>query len=158
FPMVYTIANVPAWSSYPRADAGSVINPYMPPPAMVLPRRIAVELARFLELQGRANEPDDREVLRFLRGAGIPTLVMVPNAVEHDDLPSITGNSDHGPRRSLCVTQRPRYGGHVLRAPRHLPFLRWNLASSVLIDLDQYVPEAHRPSPHPARPPRVGRR
>ena len=134
------------WAAFTGADAVSVINPYMPTLAMVLPRRIAVELARFLELQGRANEPDDREVLRFLRGAGIPTLVMVPNAVEHDDLPSITGNSDHGPRRSVCVTQRPRYGGHVLRAPRSLPFLRWNLASSVIIDLDHDVPEAHRPT------------
>lgn len=66
------------WAAFTGADAVSVINPYMPTLAMVLPRRIAVELARFLELQGRANEPDDREVLRFLRGAGIPMLVMVP--------------------------------------------------------------------------------
>lgn len=134
------------WAAFTGADAVSVINPYMPTLATVLPRRTAVELALFLEQQGRENEPDDREVLRFLRGAGVPTLVMVPNVVEHDALPSLTGNSDHGQRRAVCVAERPRYGGRVLRTPQYLPFLRWNLGSSVVIDLDHDVPEAHRPT------------
>lgn len=134
------------WAAFTGADAVSVINPYMPTLATVVPREVAVELARFLEREGREDEPDDREVLRFLRGAGVPTRVMVPNAVDHDDLPSIAGNSDHGPRRAVCTAARPRYGGSVLRTPRYLPFLRWNLGSSVVIDLDHDVPEAHRPT------------
>lgn len=132
------------WAAFTGADAVPVINPYMPILATVLPREVAVELARFLEREGRQDEPGDREVLRFLRGAGVPTLAMVPNVVDHDDLPSIVGNSDHGPRRAVCTAARPRYGGSVLQAPRYLPFLRWNLGSSVVIDLDRDVPEAHR--------------
>ncbi|MBR8742602.1 hypothetical protein [Nocardiopsis sp. MG754419] len=132
------------WAVYTGVGAVPVVNPYVPTVALALPRALSVELGRFLEQEELAGLPDDRAVLRFMRERGITPLAAVPNPVEHEDHPSLVGNDEHGARRSVCFSAVERTGG-VLDPPRALPFLRWNLGTPVLVDLDHDVPEAHRP-------------
>ncbi|MEU3308914.1 hypothetical protein [Nocardiopsis sp. NPDC006832] len=134
------------WAVFTGAGAVPVVNPYAPIVALVLPRGLSVELARFLEDTELSGVPGDRAVLRFMRERGLAPLVAVPNPVEHEDHPSLVGNDTQGPRRSVCFAPGPvRHRGGVLEPPRALPFLRWNLGTPVLVDLDHDVPEAHRP-------------
>ncbi|MET9712266.1 hypothetical protein [Nocardiopsis alba] len=134
------------WAVYTGAGAVPVVNPYVPTVALALPAERARALGRFLATADEA-EADDRAVLRFVRRSGLTPLVAVPNPVEHDDRPSLVGNSDHGIRRSACFAPSPAadLSPGVLEPPRLLPFLRWNIGTPVLIDLDHDVPEAHRP-------------
>ncbi|WP_017606633.1 hypothetical protein [Nocardiopsis alkaliphila] len=135
------------WAVFTGAGAVPVINPYVPTVALALPRKASVELSHFLEETEDLGEPDDRAVLRFVRRTGLRSLVAVPNPVEHEDRPSLVGNDEHGARRSVCFAPRPSgpLSTTVLRPPRALPFLRWNLGTPVLVDLAHDVPEAHRP-------------
>lgn len=134
------------WAVFTGVGAVPVVNPYAPMVALVLPRELSVELARFLEDTELAGVPGDRAVLRFMRERGLTPLVAVPNPVEHEDHPSLVGNDGQGLRRSVCFAPGPvRHHDGVLEPPRALPFLRWNLGTPVLVDLDHDVPEAHRP-------------
>lgn len=134
------------WAVFTGVGAVPVVNPYAPIVALALPRELSVELARFLEVTELSGVPGDRAVLRFMRERGLSPLVAVPNPVEHEDHPSLVGNDGQGPRRSVCFAPGPvRPRGGILEPPRALPFLRWNLGTPVLVDLDHDVPEAHRP-------------
>ena len=135
------------WAVFTGAGAVPVINPYVPTVALALPRQASVELSHFLEEVEGSDEPDDRAVLRFVRRQGLRALVAIPNPVEHEDRPSLVGNHGHGPRRSACFAPHPveTLSPTTLEPPPILPFLRWNLGTPVLIDLDHDVPEAHRP-------------
>ncbi|MBB6122097.1 hypothetical protein [Nocardiopsis algeriensis] len=132
------------WAAFAGVGAVPVVNPYMPTPALALPRDIAVDMGRHMACaEGRS---DDRAALAFLRGRGVRTLAAVPNLVEHRELPSLKGNGDHGVRRATCFASGgARFDGRVLDLPPLLPFLRWNLGKAVLIDTANDVPEAHRP-------------
>jgi hypothetical protein len=133
------------WAVFTGAGAVPVVNPYMPTPALILPRGLALDMGRYL--RGADGRSDDRAALRFLRDRGTPTLVTVPNLVEHEDLPSLKGNDGHGLRRSACFAQEgARLGGPVLDLPPLLPFLSWNTGDAVVIDTGNDVPEAHRPT------------
>ncbi|WP_190394247.1 hypothetical protein [Nocardiopsis quinghaiensis] len=138
-------AHLARWAVFTGAGAVPVINPYMPTLALLLPRGLAVDMGRFMkDADGRS---DDRAALRFLRERGVPTLTVVPNLVEHDDLPSLKGNDDHGMRRSVCfAAEGARFDGTVLDVPPLLPFLRWNTCDAVVVDTAHDVPEAHRPT------------
>ncbi|MCP3012745.1 hypothetical protein NGM33_05330 [Nocardiopsis dassonvillei] len=134
------------WAVFTGAGAVPVINPYMPTPALLLPRELALDMGRYL--RGAEGRSDDRAALRFLRERGTPALVAAPNLVEHEDLPSIKGNDGHGLRHSACfAAEGARFAGPVLDLPPLLPFLRWNTGEAVVIDTGDDVPEAHRPTP-----------
>ncbi|GHC74698.1 hypothetical protein GCM10007079_09150 [Nocardiopsis terrae] len=133
-------------------SAVPVINPYMPSLALAMPSALTTGIA---ERMGRGSdggaddgEPDDRALLRLLRERGVRTLTMVPNLVEHDDLPSLTGNTGQGVRRSACFTAEPGvpFDASVLDLPRLLPFYAWNTGDAVVIDTAEDVPAAHRPT------------
>lgn len=111
------------------------LNPYVPTQALVLPAEVAREFARYLTTEVPDEEPDDEAAWRFLRRAGVPVLVCVPNLVEHLDLPSLTGNTPHGLRRSACPPPQPpvRIGAAVLELPERLPFLAWLTGTSVIL-------------------------
>ncbi|OOC53648.1 MULTISPECIES: hypothetical protein [Nocardiopsis] len=133
------------WAVLTGSGAVPVINPYMPTLALLLPRDLAIGMGRFMEDAG--GRSDDRAALRFLRERGVPALTAVPNLVEHEDLPSLKGNDDHGIRRSVCfAAEGARFDGTVLEVPPLLPFLRWNTCDTVVIDTAHDVPEAHRPT------------
>ena len=133
------------WAVLTGAGTVPVINPYMPTLALVLPRETAIDMAHFMDTApGRS---DDRAALRFLRRRGVPTLAAVPDLVEHEELPSLKGNDDHGIRRAVCFApEGARFDGPDLPLPSLLPFLRWSTGESVVIDTGNDFPEAHRPT------------
>ncbi|RKS09105.1 hypothetical protein DFP74_4834 [Nocardiopsis sp. Huas11] len=135
------------WAVFTGAAAVPVVNPYVPTQALALPRRLAVDLARFLTEDVEHGEADDEAVRRFLRGRGVPALVMVPNLVEHEDLPSLTGNNEHGARHSVCFApEGAAHDGSVLDPPRLLPMVAWNVGRAVVVDLHDDVPATRRPT------------
>nr|WP_026119583.1 hypothetical protein [Nocardiopsis ganjiahuensis] len=140
-------ATLARWAVFTGAGAVPVVNPYVPTVALALPSELSAALGRFLAEEAVEGEPDDREVLRFVRRTGTPALVAVPNPVEHEELPSLVGNSGHGARRSVCFAPEPPPGTDtsVLEPPRPLPHLNWTTGAASLIDLDRDVPEAHLP-------------
>lgn len=129
-------ATLVRWAALTGASWAPIVNPYVPTQMLALPSAVAREMAAFLRTAADIAEPDDEAVLRFLRRAGVPTLVTVPNLVEHLDLPSLVGNQDHGVRRSACVLPRrpPDLGGTVLDVPARLPFLAWVDGTATTID------------------------
>ncbi|MBB5159536.1 hypothetical protein [Saccharopolyspora phatthalungensis] len=74
---------------------------YTPSAVLLLPRSVA---AGFVEFAERRTDtwPDDILMRQYLREAGVASYVSVPNAAEHADLPSISGNRFRGPRKSVC--------------------------------------------------------
>lgn len=140
-------ATLARWAVFTGAGTVPVVNPYVPTVALALPSALSVELARFLADEGVDGEPDDREVLRFVRRTGTRALVAVPTPVEHEELPSLVGNSGHGARRSVCFAAEPVAApvASVLEPPRTLPHLNWTNGETSLIDLDHDVPESHVP-------------
>lgn len=140
-------ATLARWAVFTGAGAVPVVNPYVPTVALALPSELSVALGRFLAEEAPADEPDDREVLRFVRRSGTSALVAIPNPVEHEELPSLVGNSGHGARRSVCFAPGPvaEHDTSVLEPPRPLPHLNWTTGVPSLIDLDNDVPEAHLP-------------
>ncbi|WP_460753733.1 hypothetical protein [Nocardiopsis oceani] len=140
-------ATLARWAVFTGAGAVPVVNPYVPTVALALPSELSAELGRFLEREAADGEPDDRAVLRFVRRAGAASLVAVPNPVEHEDLPSLVGNSGHGARRSVYFAPGPvaTIEAAVLEPPRPLPHLNWTTGQAVLVDLTDDVPEAHVP-------------
>jgi hypothetical protein len=141
-------ANLARWAAFAGRSFVPVINPYMPTVALVVPAALAKELAQHLALATDSDEPDDRAILRFLQSKGTPSLVVVPNLVEHLDLPSLTGNDDHGMRRatSLWSAGAPAVGPDVLEVPRYLPFVAWTTGAAFVIDTHNDVISAHRPA------------
>ncbi|MEO3801724.1 NAD-dependent epimerase/dehydratase family protein [Nonomuraea sp. B1E8] len=74
---------------------------YTPVAALLLPRHVA---AGYVEWAGGRGEtwPDDVLMGRYLRQAGVPVYVAVPNLAEHEDLASLVENDFQGVRRSPC--------------------------------------------------------
>ncbi|MBQ1080651.1 hypothetical protein [Nocardiopsis sp. B62] len=140
-------ATLARWAVFTGAGAVPVVNPYVPTVALALPSGLSADLAGFLAAEGREEEPDDREVLRFVRRTGTRALVAVPTPVEHEELPSLVGNSGHGARRSVCFAAVPVTDPEtsVLEPPRPLPHLNWTTGEAALVDLDHDVPESHVP-------------
>lgn len=136
------------WAALTGASAVPVINPYVPTVALSLPTGLAVRLGRFLDEEALDGEADDQAVLRFVRATGTRALVTVPNLVEHLDLPSITGNSGHGARRSAGwgATLPPGFDATVLEVPRLMPFFAWNTGTALVLDTADDVPATQRPA------------
>jgi hypothetical protein len=104
----------------------AVADPYTPTQALVLP----AERARGLVAWARAEtEPDDIVVHRYLRHSATRSIVTVPNLVEHDLKPSLTGNVFQGPRRSACFAEkRPdtsAQAGVAGEELTHVPGVSW---------------------------------
>lgn len=135
-------------AAFSGISAVPVINPYMPSLALAMPSAPSATLARRMSSGSDAGEADDQAILRLLREEGVRTLVMVPNLVEHGDLPSLTGNTGQGVRRSVCFAAEgdARFDASVLDLPRLLPFYAWNTGNAVVIDTTDDVPSSHRPT------------
>lgn len=88
------------------AAFAAVADPYVPTQALVLPADHARALSR--DVAGQ-TDPDDIAIARHLRRVGVPSVVTVPNLVEHDDRPSLTGNGFQGLRHSACHLPAPRF-------------------------------------------------
>ncbi|MGH3873769.1 MAG: hypothetical protein ACRDSR_20070 [Pseudonocardiaceae bacterium] len=88
----------------------TAVNEYTPCTALILPRAVAAGYADYVRSHPW-TWPEDIMMSRYLRAANVPCLIAAPNLVEHDDVPSIAGNSFRGPRRSACFVPSDRPGG-----------------------------------------------
>ncbi|MGI5401461.1 hypothetical protein ACQEVG_18860 [Streptomyces sp. CA-135486] len=120
------------------ASWAPVIGRFAPTQGMVLPTDVARSLVDYLSNGGAVpGEPEDITVLRFFRSCGIQPVIMVPNIIEHREMPSIAGNSDLGLRQSACFLD-PLPRGHewnkeVLRTPV-VPYLRWDTGEAYCLE------------------------
>jgi len=129
-----------------------VIDDYTPCLAICLP----AEHARALG----ASAPDtavpyDVLVHSYLRRAGVPAWVSIPNIADHGEVPSLVGNQAHGRRKSACFTPRQTPDAATvptdLSARWRVPCFSWEKGFSWC-----YVPDAAAPSGwRPARMPEV---
>ncbi|MEJ3750354.1 hypothetical protein WEI85_44745 [Actinomycetes bacterium KLBMP 9797] len=137
-------ATLVRWAALTGASWVPLVNPYVPTQALALPADTARGFAAFLRTQPDTGVADDEVALGFLRQAGVPCLVTVPNLVEHDDRSSLTGNHHHGVRRSACLLPSPSrtdtavtdtvFTDTVLDVPALLPFLAWIDGTATTID------------------------
>ncbi|MGW4130913.1 hypothetical protein [Amycolatopsis japonica] len=109
------------------------VNEYTPCAALILPRAVAVGYADFVRRR-RDTWPEDILMHHYLRSAGVPCYVSVPNLAEHDDRPSIAGNAFRGPRRSACYVPTDRAGreSEVLDVLSAVPFFKNGVAQCVV--------------------------
>ncbi|MGW7368372.1 hypothetical protein ACWGI8_34375 [Streptomyces sp. NPDC054841] len=80
------------------------LQEHVPCQALMLPAAVAREYARFQEEHGE-GWPYDVVVQRYLNTRGIPVRFCTPSTVQHDDLPSLAGNSYHGFRQATLFSQ-----------------------------------------------------
>ncbi|MFD0273088.1 NAD-dependent epimerase/dehydratase family protein [Kitasatospora sp. NPDC127111] len=84
------------------------LQEHVPCQALMLPAGVARGYARFQEEHGE-GWPYDVVVQRYLNSLGVPVRFCTPSTVQHDDLPSLAGNTYHGFRQATLFT-----GGTVL--------------------------------------------
>lgn len=141
-------ATMARWAAFTGATAVPVVNTYVPTQALAVPSTLSRRLARFLREECRIGDADDEQILRFLRRTGTRTLVVVPNLVEHLELPCTTGHAWQGVRRSVCwrpddpVGERPV----VLDVPGLVPFFQWTVGLSLVIHTEAGVTPDWRPT------------
>ncbi|WP_225821147.1 NAD-dependent epimerase/dehydratase family protein [Streptomyces naphthomycinicus] len=84
------------------------IDEHVPSLALMLPAEAARGYQRFAAEHGN-GWPYDVVIQRYLKALGIPVRIAVPSTVDHDDVPSIAGNSTHGWRRATFFTDRAEF-------------------------------------------------
>jgi hypothetical protein len=132
-------ATMVRWASIVGADAVPAINTYLPTQAVSMPSAVAMEVGRFLREEAVIGDADDVMIKRYLDREQVPSLVTVPNLVEHLDLPSVSRNDSHGVRRSVCVLPGHSMAGRpqrVLSAPPQVPNFHWVNNMPMLVRAD----------------------
>lgn len=122
----------------------AVADDYVPSQAVVLPAAIAVDFAEHAR-QLPESTPDDEALAAFLSLRGVPAVVPVPTLVQHDDVPSLVGNSPMGTRRSVCwlgdLPDGPEAGGAAdVFDAAELPYLCWWFGMAVTLS-ERATPE-----------------
>ncbi|MFF8903869.1 NAD-dependent epimerase/dehydratase family protein [Streptomyces olivaceoviridis] len=84
------------------------IDEHVPSLALMLPADAARGYERFAAEHGN-GWPYDVVIQRYLKALDIPVRLAVPSTVDHDDVPSIAGNSTHGWRRATFFTDRAEF-------------------------------------------------
>ncbi|MFF5531489.1 NAD-dependent epimerase/dehydratase family protein [Streptomyces cinerochromogenes] len=84
------------------------IDEHVPSLALMLPAEAARGYERFAAEHGD-GWPYDVVIQRYLKALDIPVRLAVPSTVDHDDVPSIAGNSTHGWRRATYFTDRAEF-------------------------------------------------
>ncbi|MGW2257604.1 NAD-dependent epimerase/dehydratase family protein [Streptomyces sp. NPDC001780] len=87
------------------ASWARALDEHVPSLALMLPAEAARGYERFAAEHGN-GWPYDVVVQRFLKASGIPVRLAVPSTVDHDDVPSLAGNSTHGWRRATFFSDR----------------------------------------------------
>ena len=122
-----------------------VTDHYVPSVALVLPAALGREFGELASqnLHEWAKQ-DDVSLRIFLNHHGVRVICPVPNLVEHDPGPSLTGNDDMGPRRSACfiddVGPLPEAGTGALLYPMAVPYFSWFSGETLCVVRD----EAHQ--------------
>ncbi|MER5635368.1 NAD(P)-dependent oxidoreductase [Kitasatospora sp. NPDC002227] len=81
------------------------IDEHVPSLALLLPAEAARGYQEFAAAHGD-GWPYDVVIQRYLKHLGIPVRIAVPSTADHDDLPSIAGNSSHGWRCATYFTEQ----------------------------------------------------
>lgn len=108
------------------------VNEHTQCAALILPRAVATGYVDYVRSHSW-TWPEDILMSRYLRSQNVPCFIAVPNLAEHNDLPSIAGNSFRGPRRSACFLPADRPGGED-RAHTELsvvPFFKYGRAQCI---------------------------
>jgi hypothetical protein len=128
------------WAALTRAAAVPVIETYVPTQAVLLPGQLSLAFADYLGADDFRGWEDDNALLRFAREVGAPTLILVPNLVEHTDAASLVGNGWKGSRRSVCVLPEPMVNERtrVLDVPAMVPFVEMAHNAAVTLDVHPY--------------------
>jgi len=128
-------ATLARWAAFTGATAVPVAETYVPTQGVVLPSEVSREVARYLRTEVPTDYPDDVALLEFARREGVRALVLVPNLLEHMEIPSLTGNGWQGERRSVCLLPEPAVGAtdSVLSVPAMVPFTQWDGDVSMMI-------------------------
>lgn len=79
------------------------IDEHVPSLALMLPAEVARGYSRFAAEHGN-GWPYDVVIQRYLKALGVPVRLAVPSPVDHDDVPSLAGNSKHGWRRATLFS------------------------------------------------------
>ncbi|MHC0430253.1 NAD-dependent epimerase/dehydratase family protein [Streptomyces sp. O3] len=87
------------------AQWARAIDEHVPSLALMLPADIARGYEEFAVKHGN-GWPYDVVIQRYLKSRGIPVRIAVPSTVDHDDVPSLAGNSTHGWRRATYFSER----------------------------------------------------
>lgn len=87
------------------AQWAHAIDEHVPSLALMMPADIARGYEKFALTHG-GGWPYDVVIQRYLKSRGIPVRIAVPSTVDHDDVPSIAGNSTHGWRRATYFSER----------------------------------------------------
>ena len=83
------------WVTPPAGD-------YFPTLATIMPCFIAHSFAEYARSFADIERDDDLLLARFVSKYGHKTALRIPNLVEHDEHPSISGHDNHGIRRSVA--------------------------------------------------------
>jgi nucleoside-diphosphate-sugar epimerase len=107
----------------------SAAGEYVPTPALVLPRDVALSYVDYARDLG-GTWADDVLMYRFLRAHRIPVHVAVPNLAQHDDLPSLVENDYQGLRRAACYLDDDpdEDESHRLDSGPVIPFVKYGRA------------------------------
>ncbi|MGW7364124.1 NAD-dependent epimerase/dehydratase family protein [Streptomyces sp. NPDC054841] len=81
------------------------IDEHVPSLALMLPAEVARGYEKFAARHGD-GWPYDVVIQRYLKALGMPVRLAVPCTVDHDDVPSLAGNSKHGWRRATLFSQK----------------------------------------------------
>ncbi|MFI9362279.1 NAD-dependent epimerase/dehydratase family protein [Kitasatospora sp. NPDC053057] len=79
------------------------LQEHVPCQALILPAEAARGYAAFQQEHG-GGWPYDVVVQRYLNAIGMPVRFCTPSTVQHDDLPSLAGNTYHGFRQATLFT------------------------------------------------------
>ncbi|MEU7488986.1 NAD(P)-dependent oxidoreductase [Streptomyces sp. NPDC042319] len=81
------------------------LQEHVPCQALMLPADVARGYVRFQEEHGE-GWPYDVVMQQYLNSLGIPVRFTTPSTVQHDEVPSIAGNSYHGFRQATLFADR----------------------------------------------------
>lgn len=101
------------------------VDEHVPSLALMLPAEVARGYTQFAAEHGD-GWPYDVVVQRYLKTLKIPVRLAVPSTVDHDDVPSLAGNSKHGWRRATYFTDRAgEVGDAVASSFPVVPFFQY---------------------------------
>ncbi|MEU9505932.1 hypothetical protein AB0D32_06595 [Micromonospora sp. NPDC048170] len=129
-----------------------VTDHYVPSVALVLPAALGREFGESASqnLHEWAKQ-DDVSLRIFLNHHGVRVVCPVPNLVEHDPGPSLTGNDHMGPRKSACfvddVGPLPDHGTAALLYPMAVPYFSWFSGETLCVVRDEAHQLGWRPEP-----------
>ncbi|GAA3036944.1 NAD-dependent epimerase/dehydratase family protein [Actinokineospora globicatena] len=108
------------------------LQEHVPCQALMLPAELARGYERFQREHGD-GWPYDVVIQRFLNDQGVPVRFCTPSTVQHDDLPSLAGNSYHGFRQATWFTPTIKEST-TDRAPRFpvVPFYQYGEARTAV--------------------------